>query len=82
MIDYGIIRVTLHPGLTFDQKSTIIKQSVENQLVTSDRSHYIAILNDCLEMSRVIDTYPFSIKWFISGKYQYVFESREVLLSV
>jgi hypothetical protein len=82
MIDYGTIRVTLHPGLTFDQKATIIKQTVENQLVTSDRSHYINILHDCTEMTRVIGDATFSIKWVIYGKYQYVFEYQEVSLSV
>lgn len=78
LLDYGTIRVQFLPGLTWDQKVSILKMSVDNQLVTSNRSHYNNILNDCIEMVRVINQPPFSIKWSIFGKYQYVFEVQEV----
>lgn len=73
-MDYGTIRVHLLPGLTWDQKATIVQLSVENQLVTSNRSHYIQILHNCIEMLKNIEDEPFSIKWCINGKYKYVYE--------
>lgn len=78
-LDYGTIRVRLHPGLSWDQKATIVKMSVDNQLVTDDRRHYIQILSHCTDMLKVIVDEPFSIKWSIDGKYRYVYEVQVVL---
>ncbi len=46
-VDYGTIQVVLLPHLTYDQKYTIIKQMVENQVFTKNRTHYNQILNQC-----------------------------------
>lgn len=78
MIDYGTISVRLLPGLTWDQKVTIVKMCVENQLITIDRSHYIEILHHCIEMMKVMRGEPFSIRWSIDGKYQYVYDVQVV----
>lgn len=55
MIDYGTFVVYLHPGLSLDQKVTIVKHAVENQLVTNERSHSIEIMHQCIEMSKIFD---------------------------
>lgn len=80
LLDYGTIRVQFLHGLTWDQKASILKMSVENQLVTNNREHYIQILNECLSFAQILtgEDYPFSMKWSIVGKYQYVFEVQEV----
>lgn len=74
-MDYGTISVTFHPGLTDDQKISIIQMSLNNQLMTNDRMHYNEILNQCIHMttSDVLKEYPFSIDWNIAGKYKYKF---------
>ena len=45
--DYGTIRIQLLPNLTDDQKYTIIKQHVENQVFAHNRTHYNQILDQC-----------------------------------
>ena len=55
MVDYGTFTVYLHPLLSLDQKVTIVKQSVENQLVSSDRKHSMEIMHQCIEMSKIFD---------------------------
>ena len=73
MEDYGTINVSFHPGLTYDQKATIVKQSVCNQLLTTNRKHYIEILDDCTEMSNILEDLPIIIRRFEDG-YTYVFK--------
>jgi hypothetical protein len=63
MIDYGIITICFPDGpLTDDQRLSIVNMSVENQLVTSDRSHYVDILHDCKEFSKFA---PIKITWVL-----------------
>lgn len=52
-VNYGTFRVHFHPHLSFDQRVTIVKQSVDNQLVTNKREHYIDIMHQCIEMSKI-----------------------------
>ena len=54
-MDYGTINVTLHRGLSLDQKMTMIKNAVENQLFTRNRNHYNEILDQCIAISKIID---------------------------
>ena len=75
MVDYGTFTVYLHPLLSLDQKVTIVKQSVENQLVSSDRKHSIEITHQCIEMSKI-----FSVPMNISIKmneYSYKLELKQ-----
>lgn len=75
MTDYGTFTVYLHPFLSLDQKVTIVKQSVENQLVTKNRNHSIDIIHQCIEMSKI-----FSVPMNISIKmkeYEYKLELKQ-----
>lgn len=69
-IDYGEIRVQIHKGLTLDQKVTIIKNAVENQLITDNRSHYIEILDKCISVSNVLDS-SFEILFINQYKFKF-----------
>lgn len=53
--DYGEIKLYIHKGLSKDQKETMIKLAIENQLFTKNRMHYIDILDQCLALSRMFD---------------------------
>lgn len=53
--DYGEIYVCLHKGLSVDQKETMIKKVVENQLFYKNRTHYVEILHHCLVLSRILE---------------------------
>lgn len=76
--DYGTIVVFLQEGLSYDQRISIIKTNVENQLLTHNRSHYIEILNQCIEISKLAETSaPFSINWNLS-EYKYTFRIEMV----
>lgn len=55
MNDYGEIYVRLHKGLSFDQKMSMIRMAVENQLLTANRIHYIEILHHCLSIVNILD---------------------------
>jgi hypothetical protein len=72
-LDYGTIQVTFHKGLTWDQKASIVKMSIDNQLVTNSREHYNEIMNQCLDLIRMIGDVPFSINCKICEKYMYTF---------
>ena len=71
-IDYGTIQVVLLPNLTDDQKYTIIKQVVENQVFARNRTHYNQILNQCTNIAIENPNISMSIK-FIMAEYVYVF---------
>ena len=70
-MNYGVIQVTLHRGLTDDQRCSIVRTAVENQLLTKNRGHFNQILNHCLEMSK-LDA-PVKIDWKILDRYAYSF---------
>ena len=75
MSDYGTFVVYLHPFLSRDQKVTIVKQSVENQLVTSNKKHSIDIMHQCIVLSEI-----FSVDMNISVKmkeYEYKLELKQ-----
>lgn len=76
-MDYGTIRIVFHDNLTYDQKATIVRQSIDNQLCTDDRMHYIEILGESINACKFIDK-PIDIK-YNNGVYQYtlVFEFYE-----
>ncbi len=54
-IDYGKIHVRLHKGLDKDQKLTMVKLAVENQLFTQNREHCIEILRHCFAFVNILD---------------------------
>lgn len=68
MIDYGTIVVRFHENLTYDQKATIVRQSIDNQLCTEDRMHYIEILGESINMCKFIDD-PDEIRLTFKDKY-------------
>lgn len=70
-LDYGTILVHFLPGLTYDQKYTIVKQNLENQVFTKNRTHYNEMLNQCTEMMKLIEN-AFTINWNLPG-YKYTF---------
>lgn len=71
MCDYGTIHIYVHPHLDIDQLVSIVKQSVENQLITDDRSHFIEIQHQCIEFSKLFyKNVPFVIE-FKMNKYTY-----------
>lgn len=55
MVDYGEIYVGLHKGLSKDQKETMIRRAIENQLLAKSRAHYVEIYTHCLALSRLLD---------------------------
>jgi hypothetical protein len=71
MIDYGIILVHFLPGLTYDQKYIIVKQNIENQIFSKNRTHYAEILEQCTEMMKIIEN-SFTINWNLP-MYKYSF---------
>lgn len=79
--DYGTIRVQLLPGLTWDQKASIVRMSVDNQLVTNNRTHYNQILNKCLGYAQIVEDESITLKLkSIGGECPYVYEFQLVLL--
>lgn len=54
-MDYGVIQVRFHRGLSLDQKVTMVNLAVENQLLVKNRTHYIDILDKCVSISKIID---------------------------
>lgn len=72
-VDYGIIQVRLLPNLTDDQKYTIIKQVVENQVFSRNRTHYNEILNRCTNIVIENPNISINIK-FIMAEYVYLFK--------
>jgi V8-like Glu-specific endopeptidase len=62
--DYGTIRVLLHPCLDYDQRVTIVKQSVENQLITEKREHFIEILHQCTKLSERIGNLTINVQTY------------------
>jgi hypothetical protein len=70
-VDYGTILVHFLNGLTYDQKYTIVKQTIENQIFTKNRMHYNEILDSCTEMMKIIEN-SFTINWNLPG-YKYAF---------
>jgi hypothetical protein len=70
-LDYGTILVHFLPGLTYDQKYTIVKQNLENQVFTKNRMHYNQMLEQCTEMMKIIEN-SFTINWNLPG-YKYTF---------
>ena len=77
MIDYGTIVVFFQKGLTYDQRASIVHVNVENQLLTSDRKHFIEIMNQCLEISKIVENDPFTITWNFR-EYRYKFSVEMV----
>jgi hypothetical protein len=73
LIDYGTIQVVLLPNLTDDQKYTIIKQVVENQVFARNRTHYNQILNQCTNFVIENPDISINIKWIMS-EYVYSFK--------
>lgn len=73
-MDYGEIRVCIHHGLTIDQKLTMIKYAMENQLFSSNRRHYIEILNHCYAISKILDDGVSFVNDFKNIEYRYVFK--------
>lgn len=69
-MDYGIIHVRFHRGLSLDQKVTIVKLAVENQLLVTNRTHYIDILDKCISIAKIMDD-PFE---FSFNNYKYIFK--------
>lgn len=62
MTNYGTFKVHhLLPHLSLDQRVTIVKRSVENQLVTDNREHRIEIMHQCIEMSKIFSSVPMNI---------------------
>lgn len=59
-----------HPGLTYDQKASIVHQSIDNQLFTDDRLHRIEILGDSINVCKFIED-PIEIKFTRIPKYEY-----------
>ncbi len=72
-MDYGTILVFLHPGLTDEQRYVTVKQSVENQLITSNRTHFNEILYNCAELSKIEP--PLSVSWNLRD-YKYTFKTE------
>lgn len=72
--DYGEIYVCLHKGLTQDQKETMIKKIVENQLLAQNRTHYVEILHQCLVLSRILDDGVKFENKFNNFHYKYTFK--------
>ena len=76
--DYGTIIVFFQRGLTYDQRASIVSVNVENQLLTSDRRHFIEIMNQCLEISKLVENDPFTIAWnFREYRYKFSVEIVE-----
>ena len=75
MIDYGTFTAYLHPCLSLDQKITIVKQSVENQLITTNRKHSIDILHQCIVMSKLFSV-PMNIRIKMK-EYSYTLELKQ-----
>lgn len=59
--DYGTISVCLHPGMTYDQRCSVMRLSLDNQLETNNRNHYNEILNQCLDV--LSDNDDVTIDW-------------------
>lgn len=73
-MDYGEICLKIHTGLSIDQKLTMIKLAVENQLFPANRRHYIEILNHCYAISKILDDgVPFTNE-FNNFQYKYKFK--------
>jgi hypothetical protein len=74
-MDYGTIRIVLHPNLSHDQRFTLVNTSVHNQLFTATREHYNEILYQCQELSKLVYDTPVTISWnYIHYKYKIIFD--------
>jgi hypothetical protein len=73
LVDYGTIHVRLLPNLTDDQKYTIVKQVVENQVFSQNRNHYNQILNQCTNFVIENPDISMNIKWKLP-EYVYSFK--------
>ena len=73
-MDYGEIYVCIHKGLTVDQKETMIKKVIENQLFLQNRTHYIEILHHCISLSRILDDGVMFENNFSNYHYKYSFK--------
>ncbi len=76
MIDYGTIVVFFHRNLCDEQKIVIVNQSVENQLLTHNRSHYNNILANGLHVAHIVDEKPFDIHFIAGSEYEYRFSFK------
>lgn len=54
-IDYGTILVKLHPGLSFDQKMSMLFMTLDNQLHTENRNHKNTITQVCTTLLQTVD---------------------------
>lgn len=68
-MDYGTISIFMHHGLSHDQRCSVVRQNVENQLVTSNRTHFNEILHNCTEISKL--EVPVTVSWNVSA-YRYI----------
>lgn len=69
-MDYGTIMVFLQPGLTEEQTYVIVKQNVENQVMTKNRQHYNEILDQCANIVKLGQ--PVTVQWNLR-EYRYTF---------
>lgn len=69
-MDYGTIVVFLQPGLTEEQTYVIVKQNVENQVMTKNRQHYNEILDQCANIVKLGQ--PVVVHWNLRD-YRYTF---------
>jgi hypothetical protein len=72
MIDYGTIHVFMQRGLTYDQAFSIVRINMDNQLLTSNRTHFNEILHQCTQVIKFMNEAPFKITWNLV-EYRYVF---------
>lgn len=49
MIDYGTIKIHLHPNMEYDQLISTVRMCVENQLQCTWRPHFNEILRRCTD---------------------------------
>jgi hypothetical protein len=78
--DYGTIVVFLQPNLADEQTFVIVKNNVENQLMSKNRNHFNEILHQCTEMVKLVHgNNPFTVHWnMIEYKYTFKVEFVEV----
>ena len=61
MLDYGTIVIYLKQNMTPYEKKVIVKQSIENQLLTNIFKDYNEIMYISKEISEFVDEEPMSI---------------------
>lgn len=72
--DYGTIVVFLQEHLTDEQTFVIVKNNVENQLMSKNRNHFNEILHQCTQMVKLVQgNNPFTVHWNMI-EYKYTFK--------